>query len=541
MLYFVAACSFFDEPTDATDATDVTGQAAALVESAAPPATGFPEEIPPDPSLGVREVQTPANISRIAERRVQVPNRQLDIRVDFDHGDYATMVAALSRWGFTLRDADGETARVMAPAGERWPERLEVLPEIARVSETLAQDTLPDGTVRAGNTKFDGGIIHQWSVPEGGVVETVEGAALPRKAEIPRTLPAAIVRCLAPLRSAILDGEPAGVGWERALRIEPVAWVAVVEHYGACDATGWFVMEAMAEVETLTIAGQAVKSTTDEQILEVAQTYLSVPRARVDESAIAASDLLRRLDDTRLAAAIDAVAPGPHQERLFLALAERNESAATALARASTSPTVRAWGAGTDDQVRDSVLADPAAPAEALVAAMAVWRPGTGDEAKLDALTRHVHPAVRMRAWEIAIDVRNAPCLERLAGAKSLDLAAAQLLYAECPQQPVRLQAFSRLAVLNSAAAAAAVQSTLERPETVRAGISAVRAANSLERDDLLEAIVANPLGDRDVRAEALRTLLRVGRSAAAAALFEAHGPFLGVRTAPAKAVAGDK
>lgn len=541
MLYLFVACSYFDEPGGAEPGEVIAAGTEGVPALAVAPILGLPAEIPPDPTLGVREVPTPAGISRIVERRVQVPNRQLDIRVDFDHGDYATMAAALSRWGFTLRDADGETARVMAPAGERWAERLEVLPEIARVSETLSQDVLPSGAVLSGTTRFDGGILHEWSVVEGGLVEQIQGTTAPAKPEIPRALPAAVVRCLAPLRAAILDGEPAGVGWERAVRAEPAAWVVVMERFGACDASGWFVLDPAAVVDTLTVAGQPVKAATDEQIFEAAQRYLSVPRARVDESAIAACEILRRADDVRLAAAIQAVEPGPHQERLLLSLAERNEAAAISLARTSTSPTVRAWGAGIDDQVRDSVLADSSAPAEALLAATTVWRPGAGDQTRINALIRHANPAVRMRAWDLKSEVENSACLGRLGGAKALDLAGAQALYAECPQQPVRLQAFARLVLLDQAAAAVAVNSTLERPETVRAGISAVRAAHSMERDTLLEAIVANPLADRDVRAEALRTLIRAGHSANAQALFEAHGPFLGVRSAPAKAVAGEK
>lgn len=573
MLYLIAACSYFDEP--ATNDAELGGAMGAGADAAAElsvtPPIGLPSEIPADLPLGVREVQTPPDISRIVERRVETPNRQLDIRVNFDHGDYSAMAAALSRWGFTLRDADGETARVMAPAGERWAERLEVLPEFARVSETLSQDRLratavsgaavpgsavpgaaasggavsgdaeSGGALRGGTTRFNGGILHEWSVIEGGLVEKIEGTALPGKPEIPRVLPAAVVRCLAPLRTAILDGEPAGAGWERALRVQPPAWAVVVEHFGACDATGWFVLEPVAVVDNLTIAGQPVKAVTDEQIFQVAQSYLSVPRARVDDSAVAACDLLRRADDIRLAAAIQAVVPGPHQERLLLALAERNEAAAISLARTSTSPTVRAWGAGIDDQVRDSVLADAAAPAEALLAAMTVWRPGAGDQGRINSFIRHAHPAVRMRAWELKSEVENSSCLGRLSTAKALDLAGAQALYAECPQQPVRLQAFARLVLLDQAVAATVVNNTLERPETVRAGISAVRAAHSMQRDNLLEAVVANPLGDRDVRAEALRTLLRAGPSANAQALFDAHGPFLGVRTAPGKAVAGQK
>jgi hypothetical protein len=143
-----------------------------------------------------------------------------------------------------------------------------------------------------------------------------------------------------------------------------------------------------------------------------------------------------------------------------------------------------------------------------------------------------------MRAWDLAIDAGGAACATRVPSAKTATLEEAKKLYTECPQQPVRLQAFSRLAQLDKAAAAEMITATLANPETVRTGIGAVRAANSLERDDLLEAAVADVAVDRDVRAEALRTLLRVGRSAKAAELAEKHGPFLGVKPAEAPAVA---
>ncbi|MBM4368640.1 MAG: hypothetical protein FJ102_20675, partial [Deltaproteobacteria bacterium] len=230
------------------------------------------------------------------------------------------------------------------------------------------------------------------------------------------------------------------------------------------------------------------------------------------------------------------------QERLLLAYAERDEQKAIAFARTSGSPTVLAWAAGVDAAIRAEVLARPDAGVDALVSAMSAWRPELpADQPLLSRLQAHADPRVRMRANDLWIDATGSACTAKIPSAKTLDLAGAKALYAECPQQPVRLQAFSRLAQLDKAEAATTVGATLRAPETVRTGIAAVRAANGLERDDLLEALVPDPSGDRDVRAEALRTLLRVGRSAAAASLAEKHGAFLGVKPPPLKAVAGQK
>lgn len=520
--------------------------APAPAPEAEPPAAAapgaIPEEVPPEPALGADGTSTPPSVLRLGERAVELPSRHLEVRVDFDHGDFETVREALLKWGFTVEDGDGAALRVLAPRGDRWPERLEPLLAVRRVTETLGQDALPDGATRAGTAHFGPTVVHRWATREGGVQETMEGSALPGKPEIPRNFPAAVVRCLAPVRSAMVDGDPEGPGWERALSQEPLAWVVVLENFGACRASGWFVARADASVEQVSVAGQPVKVLSESALFDAAQGYLSVPRAATDEAAIAGVDILRRAPDDVLARVLPAVAPGAHQERLVLALAERDEAKAVAVARASSSPTLLAWAAGVDATTRAEVLANPEAGAEALVVAMSAWRPSLPqDQPVLARLVAHADPQVRMRAQELAIEAGASACAARIPEAKTMPLEAARALYAECPQQPVRLQAFSRVVQLDRAAATELVSATAARPETVRAGIAAVRALNGLERDDLLEALVSNTTADRDVRAEALRTLARVGRSPHAVALAEKHGAFLGVKLPPPKAVAVEK
>ncbi len=524
-----------------TDSASPTGAALAPA-SVAPPVATAPELLPPELVTGADATATPASVLRLSESKLEVPNRHLEVRVDFDHADFATVRDTLVRWGFTVEDGDGASLRVLAPAGDDWSERLEPLPALGRVTETLGQDTLASGAVRGGSARFGPSLTHTWEIREGGIQERMEGGALPAKIEIPRNLPAAVVRCLAPVRMAMVDGESEGPGWERAVLAEPLAWVVVLDQYGACGAGGWFVARADAAVDNVTVAGQPVKALSEEALFGAAISFLSTPRAGNDDSAIAAVDILRRASDDVVERALAAVAPGAHQERLLLAYAERDEQKAIAFARTSGSATVLAWAAGVDANIRAEVLAKPDAGVDALVSAMSAWRPELPvDQAMLSRLQSHADPRVRMRANDLWIDATTAACTAKIPSAKTLELVAAKALYAECPQQPVRLQAFSRLAQLDKNEAAVLVSATLRSPETVRTGIAAVRAANGLERDDLLEALVASPAGDRDVRAEALRTLLRVGRSASAAALAEKHGPFLGVKPPPVKAVAGEK
>lgn len=508
---------------------------AALVEGAAPTAP-VEAPLPTDLSVGVGEVQTPPELLRSSERVDRVPRRHLELRVDFAGGDFAGVRAELERWGFEVEDGDGSSLRLLAPDGDRWAERLEPLASVARVSETLTQDKLDDGSVRAGSAKF-GGLGYTWALKDGVLVESVAGAPLPAKPELPRTVPVSVVRCLAPIRTAMLDGETAGPGWERALVAEPNSWAVVVDHFGACDATGWFVARLDGKSDTLTIGGKAVKELDDATLFASATKYLTTERAHSDEGAAAAVDILRRADNKQLAAAIDAIAPGPQQERLLLALADRDEAAALALAAKSSSATARGWAAGVDATARVSVLADPGATADSLLLAMSAWRPGSADGPTVDRLRLHKDVRVRMRATDLALDAAQPACIARAPSARAATLEKAKALYLECPQQPVRLQAFSRLVQLDKAVATELVTATLRAPESVRIGINAVRAASALQRDDLLEQTVGDMTLDRDVRAEALRTLTRGGHSPNAASLAEKHGAFLGVRPGEAPAV----
>lgn len=529
VLLFIA-CTEGCGPTE----TPANGEVGAQADA---PAGAEQRPLPADLGVGVHEVATPPELLRLSGRVDSVPPRHVEIRVDFSDGTFGAVKADLERWGFVVEDGDGTSLRLLSPPGDRWPERLEPLPGVERVHETLTQDKLPDGSVRGGTARF-GDLPYTWSLKDGKLVETLVGGTLPGKVELPRTIPVAVVRCLAPLRTAILDGEVAGPGWERALASG--AWALVLENFGACDATGWVIARSDAKVDRLTVAGKAIRDLDDTSLFGAAILYLSTDRAGSDESAVAAVDILRRGDDDTLRRAITAVRPGAHQERLLIALALRGEPAAVTFASTSTSSTVRGWAAGIDAAARAAVLADPASGASALVIAMSAWRPASADAATLERLKAHIDPRVRMRAWDLSIDAGLAACLARVPEVKNAAIDAAKALYAECPQQPVRLQAFSRIVQLDREAGATLVSGTLLNPETERSGINAVRAANSLERDDLLEAAVASITLDRDVRAEALRTLLRVGRSGNATALVVRHGAFLGVKVPERPAIANE-
>ncbi len=533
MIVALLACS--GDPAPPPPAAEPAPAAAEL--TAAADARAREETLPPDPQLGVREVSTPATILRLTAREDRVPQRHLELRVDFASADFATVRTRLEGWGFKIEDGDGASLRVVAPAGDRWAERLEPLASFAHVGETLTQDVLEDGSVRAGTAKF-GTVGYTWALRQGKLEEQIDGAALPAKLELPRSIPVAVVRCLAPIRTAMLDGATAGVGWERAVQAEPNAWAVVVENYGACEATGWFTMRADAPSTGLSVAGKPVAGLDDATLFAAAQRYLSEERAASDEAAVAAVDILRRADDAALVAALGAIVPGPHQERLMLEYAAKDEAAAIRLAGASTSPTLRGWAAGVDATARTEVLADPTTPADALLIALSAWRPTSGEDPVLVALRKHADPRVRMRAWELTLDSTLEACLARAPSAAKATIEAATALYAECPQQPVRKLALGRVTGLDKAAAATLVGGTLTSPETVTTGINAVRAANAMELDAALVAAVENVGGDRDMRAEALRTLQRTGRSDRTAALLEAHGPFLGVKPQPVPALA---
>jgi hypothetical protein len=517
------------------------GEATTTPAEPAAPALPAEDVLPPDAALGVREVATPPTLLRLTAREDRVPPRHLELRVDFAHADYATVRARLQGWGFTVEDGDGASLRVVAPAGDRWAERLEPLRAVAPVDENHTQDLREGGEVRAGSATF-GTVAYTWALREGRLEEKLEGAAVPPVPELPRSIPVAVVRCLAPIRTAMLDGQTAGVGWERALQTEPLAWAVVLENYGACEATGWLTMRADGVNKGLTVAGKPVNGLDDATLFAAATRYLAEERAASDEAAAAAVDILRRADDAALVAALTAITPGPHQERLMLAYAAKDEAAALRVAGGSTSSTLRGWAAGVDATARTEVLGDSSASAEALITALSAWRPASGDDPVLVRLRGHADSRVRMRAWELTLDSTLQGCLARAPSAPKATMEQAKALYAECPQQPVRRQSLGRVTALDRAAAATLVAGTLAAPETVVTGVNAARAANELELDELLVSTIGSDTGDRDVRAEALRLLLRAGRDARAAALVDRHGAFLGVKAMPAAAIAeGDE
>lgn len=499
------------------------------------------ETLPPEPQAGVREVATPPELQRITAREDRVPPRSLEVRVDFANADFKTVRTRLEGWGFKVVDGDGASLRLLAPAGDSWETRLEPLASFATVGETLSQAALEDGAVRAGTASF-GSTAYTWALRDGKLEEKLDGAALPAKIELPRSIPVAVTRCLAPIRTAMADGATAGPGWERALQTEPAAWAIVLENYGACAATGWLTLRSDAPNKGLTVAGKPVNGLDDATLFAAAQRYLSEERAASDSSAVAAVDILRRADDAALVAAISAIAPGTHQERLMLAYAEKDEAAALRLAGSSRSPTLRGWAAGVDVTARTEVLADEGSPADAILGALSAWRPTSGEDPVLVRLRKHADPRVRMRAWELGLDSTLEACIARAPTAAKATLEQATALYNECPHQPVRKLSLGRITTLDKAAAVTLISTTVSNPETVTTGINAVRAANALELDDVLVTAAQNLEGDRDVRAEALRTLQRTGRTARTAELVELHGAFLGVKPQPTPAVAeGDR
>lgn len=513
----------------------------------APPAVTLPPPVvetpaparpPPAPLLGASEVATPASVVRVSNARVEQPPRHLDVWFDPDHTTFAAFGESLKAWGFTVVDGDGESYRVLAPAGDWWSERLAVVPAVRRTALALEQDKLPSGALREGGASF-GTVTQTWALKQGGVVSSVTGSAVPRDPMMPRTLPVPVVRCLAPIRADLMDGLSQGPGWERALQLEPLSWAVVVNHYGPCDATGWVGMRQDGPIDALTVGGRPAGKADDSSVAETSMAYLSVVRADTDEGAMAAFDVLRKAPDELLVTAIGKAASGGFQRRLWEEYARRDETAALTLAEAATSPTLRAVAAAQDDVTRKAVLADAAAGAEARFAAMAAWHPSPSDPPELQArLLKDADPKVREAAWRAVAESTLSACTARVLGAKSLDKDAAAALYRECPQQPVRVAAFARLCVLDKALAGTLVAETLNDPEMLVTGVAAVRFANGLERDDLLEAAVENVGVGRDVRLEALRTLTRVGRSGKAASLADAHGAYLGFHPKAIPAVA---
>ncbi len=498
------------------------------------PPVAPPEDGPlAEPRMGVAEVSTPAEVVRATEVQDRTAPPRLDVWFDPDATTFEALGRKLESWGFSILDGDGESWRVGAPPGAEWPARLLPLPEVASVGEAVDIVTLETGALREGSERY-GQLVHTWSWREGGPVASVTGGPPPAEPLLPHALPPSVVRCLAPVRTAMKTGVSVGVGWERGLLEDPPTWVAVLEDYGACKASGWLALRPDAAVDTLTIGGRPVAQLDPTVIHGAAVDYLRVLRPYDDPAALAAWDILRQAPTETLAAAVEAVAPGPFQERLWEELDQRDPDAAVILAERSSSPVLRAGVTAEVEALRTAALVEPDAPSEAVYAALTVWRPGPADPPGiLDRLRTHPSPRVRERAWELTIDATSAACSARAKTVETADVSLASAIYRECPQQPVRVAAFNHLLKLDRVAAAAVVNVVLEEPETTRTGVLAARHAAALERYDLLEALVRRTSVSRDVRRVGLDLLMKAERPEAAE-LVEQHGAYVGYRPASA-------
>ena len=506
-----------------------------------PPLTPPPDEpAPPAPAtlgMGVSEVVTPPEILRPTDVQDRAAPALLDVWFEADRTTADGLKRLLEENGFTVLDGDGESWRVRAPEGQGWEGRLARLPEVREAREAIHLEPLPSGNFREGSARY-GEALQSFHFKEGGPQQTVTGLKPPPPDPMfPRSAPPQLIRCLLPIREMMLDGISVGDGWERALVLEPRAWVMVLDNYGACGARGWLVMRGDAPIDTLTVggpdgAGRVGPAQADDAIWwESAARWLQTARPAEDTSALAAFDLLRVAPDEVLAAALPGLASGPFQKRLYDAWFTRSPDAALKLAISSRSPALLARAAATSAEARAAILADPKAPSLALLAALAIWRPGPQDSPDLlERLRAHPDPAVRHLVWERLLEASMPGCLQRAAQIDSMAPEPLTALYRDCPQQPVRSPAFQAVAARDRAAAGALVAVTLQEPETLLTGIAAVRHANALERDDLLVQTVQRPGLDRDIRRAALETLIKTGRSAETAGLVTKYGEYLGYK-----------
>jgi hypothetical protein len=494
----------------------------------------------PEPRMGVAEMSTPPELVRATDVQDRAAPSRLDVRFDPDVTTFDELGGKLEAWGFSLLDGDGESWRVGAPLGHEWPARLLPLADVADVTETVDISVLESGALREGSERY-GDRVHTWSWREGGPVQSVSGGAAPPDPMLPHALPASVVRCLAPLRTAMGTGVSVGVGWERALTPTPLSWAVVVENYGACKASGWFALRADAPIDALRIDGRPAAEVDPAVVHGAAAEYLASVRPYDDPSAIAAYDILRQAPTERLAAALDELAPGPFQERLWEELDQRDTDGALLLAEKAASPALRAAVTAEVESLRTAALTDPKAPVDTVVAALTVWRPEPGDSSgTLERLRAHPSPRVREQAWELTIDSTAAACEARVAGIPAAAATSVSALYRECPQQTVRVAAFNHLAKADPVAAGAVLRVVLEEPETVRTGILAARHAAALERYDLLEALVPRASVSRDVRRIGLELLVKGRSSPRAEELVEQHGAYLGYRSNPTAAPRAD-
>ncbi len=472
--------------------------------------------LPPPPRRGVSEVVTPDTIVRAASVVDDEPPARLDIQVNFDRGNFGTVQSALTGWGFTVIDGDGQTLRVEGPGADNAL-RLAAVPEVARVTPALDRNTLPDGAFRAGSEQY-GAVKHTWRWPDGSPVEEQVVGATVASPELPDALPAGARSCFEPLMDELTMGVAMGVGWERALA--GASWAVVLESYGACDATGWMVLAPRGAVDTVKFGGRTVAEADDAHFQDLAIAWLQKPQPDLDPGVLAAVQFLAGADNAVLARAVREAWPGQAQVRLLEAFTSRDPEGALSIAGGATTPILRAQALGQDEVARKAVLADPAAPPSEVAAALTGWRPGANDAAALARFLASPDPTVRTRAWEAKFASNASACAGR---DLTVDAGAA---YAACPA--ARVVIVESLRKADPAQAERLLASTLSAPETVETGVTAVREVVALERWPLLVACVADTTVSRDVRLVALRALMDHGRPEAAD-LAARHGSFLGL------------
>ena len=495
-----------------------------------PPAAGVapapasdPSELVPEPHLGAAGVEAPAQVVRAQNLQDSAMPPRLLVTVDFDRATFRELGDKLEKASFVLLDGDGETWRVQAPAGRFWSERLIALPEVASVSSGLDRDLLPSGNFREGGATY-GAHTLRFTYPEGGPpVMSMPGFMAPEPT-LPRAAGRELIRCLSPLRSDLVDGVSAGPGWERALIEAPPAWVLLLSGYGACGASGWVLMSADGGLEGLEVGGEPAASASDEHYFELAARFLSLPRGNEDDTAAAAFDILRVAPDTTLARHLPALAPSSWQVRLYEELERRLPEAARSVASTSSSPLLLAQAAGQDPALRERLFASPDTSVYVLRSIV-----GTAPAPVLERLRGSEDPVLRGRAWAETLAASFGACDTELKQSKdSKDVLVWASLYERCPMPAVRSQVFQRLMTVDRIRATELVEATLSAPETVECGVNAVRHANTLERDELLVAVVGRNTIDREVRLAALKTLGRTRRHAGFEALVGKHAVFLG-------------
>lgn len=503
------------------------------------PVVPLVEEGPlPEPRLGVVEIETPPNVVRATDIQDRASPARFDVYFDPDVTTYEALGNKLDSWGFSRVDGDGESWRVAPPPGGEWAARLLPLAEVAEVNEAVDLLAMESGAFREGSERY-GDVVHTWSWREGGPVSSISGGPTPPEPMLPRALSPTVVRCIAAARTELLSGVSAGVGWERALVKEPLGWAVVFEGYGACNVSGWLALRKDGAIDTFTVAGRPAASVDDLAVWASATEYLRSARPYEDPAAQAAMDLLQKAPDNVLSDAVRIAAPGRVQELLWQALDGRSHDAALALALEV--PSLESGVAAEVAELRQRTIADPKAPTEALLAAMTVWRPAPGDPPDtLARLKTHASPRVRERAWEITLDATMEACMKRLETVATATVDAASAVYRECPQQPVRMAAFNRVATLDRQLAAAMVRVVMEDPETGRTGVLAARNMAALERYDLVAELVARPTVPREMRRVGLDLMVKA-KVPQAEDLVEQHGTYLGYKVTPIVTADGGK